>query len=163
MSVAICSKSAVASAWKTIPATPRELIDSSVSNVTYAVLIANSRSGAGLASLRLPAMMSNRPMRSVPEREGALGRALQLRLEAAEGRDALLERRVRREEVHQRLLRVGREDVEGRQLLGGAQVPLRDPLHRAADSHQRGRQRARAAGDHRGAAVGGELAVARER
>ena len=47
--------------------------------------------------------------------------------------------------------------------LGGAQVLLRDPLHAAGDLHQRAGQRARPAGDQRRAAVGRELAVARQR
>ena len=63
----------------------------------------------------------------------------------------------------ERLLRARREDEERVQLARRAQVLLRDPLPCAADLHQRRGERARAAGDHRGAAVGGELAVARER
>ena len=61
MSRTIDSKSAVASGWKTIAAAPRELIPSEVSIATYAVLIANSRSGAGLASLRWPIRTSRKP------------------------------------------------------------------------------------------------------
>ena len=41
-----------------------------------------------------------------------------------------------------------------------AQVLLGHPLHRAGDPHERRGQRARPAGDERGAAIGGELAVA---
>ena len=44
-------KSAVASDWKTIAALPREVISSPVSNVTYAVLMANSRSSRRLVEL----------------------------------------------------------------------------------------------------------------
>ena len=58
---------------------------------------------------------------------------------------------------------LGRDDEEGVHLAGRAQVLLGHALHRAADLQQRRGQRARAAGDHGGAAVGRELAVARER
>src|SRR5690242_17961943 len=102
MSRTMPSKSAVASGWKTIAALPAELSPSSLSIVTYAVLIANRRSGAGCASLRFPRRMSISPM---PER---LRRALQLRLEALERGQALLERRVRREQLGQRLARARR-------------------------------------------------------
>ena len=62
MSRTIDSKSAVESGWKTIAAVPREVMLRLVSNVTYAVLIANSRSGAGGASLRLPVRTSRKPI-----------------------------------------------------------------------------------------------------
>ena len=54
VSSTICWKSAVPSGWKTIPARPRCFRPSPVSSVTFAVVIANSRSGAGAFSLRLP-------------------------------------------------------------------------------------------------------------
>src|SRR5665648_1157701 len=62
MSRTIDSKSAVDSGWNTIAALPRVVTDSEVSKVTYAVLIANSRSGAGCASLRLPVRTSRNPI-----------------------------------------------------------------------------------------------------
>ena len=62
MSRTIDSKSAVDSGWNTIAATPREVTLRLVSSVTYAVLIANSRSGAGGASLRLPVRTSRKPI-----------------------------------------------------------------------------------------------------
>src|SRR5205823_12599061 len=96
MSRTIESKSAVDSGWNTIAAAPRELIPSPVSIVTFAVLLANSRSGAGLSSLRRPVRMSRRPTR--------LGGALELSLEALEARDPGLERRVRRDQRPHRLL-----------------------------------------------------------
>ncbi len=61
MSRTIDSKSAVASGWNTIAAAPREVSPIDVSIVTYAVLIANSRSGAGCASLRRPIRTSRKP------------------------------------------------------------------------------------------------------
>ena len=61
MSRTICSKSAVASGWKTIAALPELLRPSSMSIFTYAVVIANSRSGAGCLSSRLPRRMSRKP------------------------------------------------------------------------------------------------------
>ena len=65
-----------------------------------------------------------------------LRRGLELRLQPLQRRDPRLERRVRGEQVGHRLLGLRREDVEGRELAGrGAQVPLRDLLHVAADLH----------------------------
>ena len=84
MSLTMLVKSAVASGWKTIAALPRERRSSSVSKVTYAVVIAKSRSGAGLASFRLPVMTSKRPT------QARGGDALELRLEPLQGLDALL-------------------------------------------------------------------------
>src|SRR6185312_4336965 len=153
-------KSAVASDWKTIAALPREVISRPVSKVTYAVLMANSRSSAGWASLRLPVRMSRKP---TPARRSA-GRALQLGLVAGQRLQAGLDRRVGREQRGDRRLDLGREDVEGGQLARRRpQVALRDLVHLVRDLDQRRGQRARAAGDDRRAAVGGELAVARER
>src|SRR4051812_3112306 len=110
MSLAIEAKSAVSSGWKTMPATPRVLRLSSVSKVTYAVEIANNRSGAGALSLRRPRITSRSPkgLRG----DGRAGLALELGLEALERGDALLERRVRREERRQRLARACGEDEE---------------------------------------------------
>jgi len=84
-------------AWKTMPATPRDVSSSSVWSVTYAVLIANSRSGAGCLSLRLPLMTSNRPTRR-RLRRGLRRYALELGLEPLQRRDPLLHGRVCREE-----------------------------------------------------------------
>ncbi len=67
------------------------------------------------------------------------------------------------EEVHQRLLGARGHDEEGAHAFGLAQVLAGYPLHRAADLHQRRGKRAGTAGQHRRAAIGGELAVARER
>src|SRR5215213_7136293 len=155
MSRTICSKSAVASGWKQIAALPVLLRPSCISSVTCAVVIANTRSvGAAFLIWRLPRMTSRKPTR------GRLRGALELRLEALQGGDPLLHRRVRGEQAAD--LADGR-DEEGLQLAGGAQVLLRDPLHAARDLHERRRERARAARDQRGAAVGRELAVARQR
>src|SRR5215207_5355021 len=154
MSLTIEPKSAVASGWKTIAALPELRSSSVISSVTAAVDIANSRLSAGAFILRLPVRMSNRPIS---------GRALQLHLQALERRDPLLHRRMRGEQAADRLADARREDVERLQLPGRAQVALRDPLHAAGDPRQRRSQRAGAARDQRGAAVGGELAVPRER
>ena len=43
-------------------ALPRVVISRPVSNVTYAVVMANSRSSAGWASLRRPVRMSRKPI-----------------------------------------------------------------------------------------------------
>src|SRR5690242_6632132 len=94
MSRTICSKSEVASGWKTIAALPELLSPSCISRVICAVVIANTRSvGTGFLIARFPRRTSKRPM---PER---LGGALELRLEALQGRDALLQRRVRGEQA----------------------------------------------------------------
>src|SRR6185295_3071951 len=157
MSSTIWRKSPVASGWKTMPATPRVVMPCCASSPTYAVEMAKSRSGAGPLTLRLPSSASRKPM--PPSLRGAL----QLGLQAREGLDALLHRRVGGEEVVDRVLHTGGDDVEGVHLRMGAQVGLRDALHRPADLQQRRGQGARAAGDDRGAAVGRELAVARQR
>src|ERR1022692_3902129 len=69
-----------------------------------------------------------------------------------------------REQAGDSLLGLRGEDVESRELArGGAEVPLRDLLHRPADLHQRRDQRARTSSDDRRATIGGELAIARER
>src|SRR4051812_7558962 len=162
MSLTICWKSPVASGWKTIPALPRDVMPCAVSSVTYAVVIANSRSGAGAFSLRLPSRASMNPMTPAPLRGRRDGALLQLLLEAAQALDPGLHRRVRREEVEERLLGARGEDVERVELGVGPHVVLRDALHRATDLQQRRRQGARAAGDDRGPAVGRELAVARQ-
>ncbi len=63
MSRTMLSKSAVASGWKTIAALPALLSPSSISIVTCAVVIANSRSvGAGCLSERLPRRTSKKPI-----------------------------------------------------------------------------------------------------
>src|SRR5436305_12682580 len=65
-----------------------------------------------------------------------LRRALKLRLQPLQRRDPRFERRVGGELVGPRLLGLRRKDVEGRELAGrGAQVPLRDLVHVAADLH----------------------------
>ena len=63
ISVTMPSKSAVASGWKTIPALPELLRLIEVAIVTSAVLMANSRSGAGCLSARRPVRMSKMPTR----------------------------------------------------------------------------------------------------
>src|SRR3954469_6060743 len=94
MSRTICSKSEVASGWKTIAALPVLFSPSSISSVTCAVDIANTRSvGAGFLIARLPRRTSNSPMGD------RLGGALQLRLETLQGGDPLLHRRVRGEQA----------------------------------------------------------------
>src|SRR4051794_41331509 len=90
MSRTICSKSDVASGWKTIAALPLLVRPSSISSVTCAVVIANTRSvGTGFLIARFPRRTSRRPM---GER---LGGALELRLEPLQRGDALLHRRGR--------------------------------------------------------------------
>src|SRR5262249_53716512 len=130
ISVAIAPKSAVASGWKTIAATPCVVIRCAVSSVTYAVDIANSRSAAGaLSFLRPPRIASKSPMpRSLRGGERA---GLQLALVLHELLDALLHRRVRREQPGDDLLRRG--DVERAQLVGDAQVALRQLVHPRRD------------------------------
>src|SRR4051794_9195748 len=154
MSATMRSKSAVPSGWKTIAPLPAVLSPMSVSSVTPAVLIANSRSGAGPLILRLPVRTSRKPMRPL-----RLRLTLQLRLQALQRRDPLLHRRVGGEQAGDRALDLRREDVERAQLARCPQVLLRDALHAARDLHQRRRERARAARDQRRAAVGGELAI----
>src|SRR5580693_221943 len=117
--------------------------------------MANKWSGAGPLTSWRPVNMSRRPTFS--------GGALQLGLQPAERVQALLERGVVRENVHQGLLRSGRDDEEGAHAFGLAQVLTGDTFHRAADLEQRRGKRAGPAGEHRRATVGGELAVARER
>src|SRR5215203_5140552 len=120
-------KSAVSSGWKTMAALPELVSSSCISSVIAAVAMANRRLSAGALSLRLPVRMSNRPI-------GRLGGdALQLALEPGQRLDPLLHRRVRREEAADRLARAGREDVEGAQLGGRAQVALGDPVHAHGD------------------------------
>src|SRR5688572_30277086 len=107
MSLTMPSKSAVASGWNTIAALPFVRISSSMSSLTYAVDIANRRSAAGCLSSRLPLRMSRKPTC------GSLDRlALELRLEALEGGDPLLHRRVRREQALDALADARREDEE---------------------------------------------------
>ena len=61
ISATIASKSAVASGWKTIAATPFVSIPCPVDSVTYAVDIANRRSAAGGAlSFFLPPRIASR-------------------------------------------------------------------------------------------------------
>src|SRR3954454_19371190 len=132
MSLTMPSKSAVASGWKTIAALPDVRSSSSISSLMYAVDMANRRSAAGCFSSRLPRRMSRKPM------PGSLGQlALELGLQALQGGDPLLHRRVRREQVADALADAGREDVEGVQLARRAQVALRDPGHAAGDLVQR--------------------------
>src|SRR5215207_2307227 len=158
MSRTMPSKSAVASGWKTIAALPVPLSPSSISSLICAVVIANTRSVAtGFLSWRLPRRTSRNPI------PGRLGGALELRLEALQGGDALFHRRMRGEEVAERLAGAGGEDEERLELARRAEVALRDSLHAAGDLHERRGERARAAGDDRRAAVRRELAVARER
>src|SRR4051812_13906997 len=97
MSATIASKSLVPSGWKTIAAVPADFIPSSVSAFTTAVLIANRRSSVGWRSVFLPRRMSRNPTYR------RLDARLQLRLEALQCLDALLQRRVRGEESRDRL------------------------------------------------------------
>src|SRR4051812_49499009 len=90
MSVRICLKSAVDSGWNTIAASPFDSSPSVSTSVSCAVDIAKSLSvGTGALSFFFPKTTSKRPT------GGRLGRALQLRLEPLQRRDALLHRRVR--------------------------------------------------------------------
>src|SRR5437660_1516964 len=156
VSETIWLKSAVASFWKTIPPTGRCLRPSSASSVIWAVEIANRRSGAGFFRLPRPPSSASRK----PKRSG--GGAGHLRFDLLKLLDPLLDRRVVREDRPKRALDLRRHDEEGAQLLRGTQVLARHLLHPAGDLHQRRYQRARAAGDQRRAAVGGELAVTRQ-
>src|SRR4051812_50078832 len=88
MSVRICLKSAVDSGWNTIAASPFDSSPSVSTSVSCAVDIAKSLSvGTGALSFFFPKTTSKRPT------GGRLGRALQLRLEPLQRRDALLHRR----------------------------------------------------------------------
>src|SRR6266550_1685100 len=75
----------------------------------------------------------------------------------------LLERRVRGEQRRGPLLDARRDDEERVHRLDLTQIALRDPEHLARDLLQRAHQVLGRAGDQRRAAVGGELAVARDR
>jgi len=71
-------------------------------------------------------------------------------------------RRVRHEQRGDRLLDARRHDEEGVHAAHCAQVLVGHPLHGAGELQQRRGERARATRDDRCAAVGAELAVARE-
>src|SRR4051794_30466405 len=106
MSRTICAKSEVGRGWKTSPATPRGEMSKLVCSVTYAVEIAKSRSVlAGPATFRRPRRASRKPIRAFRLRGGG-DRSLQLLLEALQPGDPLLDRRVGREDVRDRLLRL---------------------------------------------------------
>src|SRR6476646_4918939 len=106
MSLTISWKSPVASGWKTMVVNPGVEIAWLALRANVGVDSANSRSGAGPLTLRRPSSASRKPMRR------SLRGALQLRLQALEGREPLLERRVRREQVEHRLLGARGEAVE---------------------------------------------------
>ena len=67
-SVTISLKSAVATDWNAMPATLRCFSPSAVSSVTWAVVMANSRSLVGTFSLRLPPRRASRK----PTRQAAV-------------------------------------------------------------------------------------------
>src|SRR4051812_8180964 len=92
-----------------MPAVPRGRIPSAVSRCTCAVVMANSRSGAGPDSLLLPPKIESRK----PKRLGRGGGALELGLELRQALDALLHRRVGGEQRLQAALHAGRDDEEG--------------------------------------------------
>src|SRR2546421_11169177 len=88
-----------------------------------------------MSSFRRPSNASRNPMPGSYDLETATGSggALELRLEPLERRDALLERRMRREQARDRLLGLRRGDVESGELArGGAKGLLRGMAHRAA-------------------------------
>ena len=62
ISVTIWAKSPVASGWKTIAAAPRVLMPGAGLQRDAAVVIANSRSGAGPLTLLRPSSASRKPM-----------------------------------------------------------------------------------------------------
>jgi len=76
--------------------------------------------------------------------------------------EALLERRMGREKRCRSLLHRRRDDEEGVHRLDLSEVALGNPEHVARDLLQRAHQVLRRAGDQRGAAIGRELAVARD-
>src|SRR5258708_21678124 len=98
--------------------------------------------------------MSRRPT------AGDLGDALELGLEALERRQSLLERGMVREDVQERALGLRGDDEEGTEPFGLAEILSRLAFDRAGDLDQRRRQRAGPPGQHRRAAVGGELPAA---
>src|SRR3954453_14799045 len=100
----------------------------SVCSATHAVEMANRRSGAGPLTWRRPVRMFSRPTR-LGGRDGAL---LQLSLQALERRQALLERRVVGEQVHQRALGARGDDEEGARAFDAAQILAGGPFDRAA-------------------------------
>src|SRR5436309_11010575 len=136
--------------WKTSAAAPRDLTPCAASRSTYAVVSANSRSGAGPESLRLPRSASRKPMAGRLRRDGQRAAALELLLVALQPRDALLDRRVGREQAGDGLADRGDEE---RLHLTRAQILLGDLLVDAADLHQRRGQAARPPGDDRRAAI----------
>src|ERR1700744_1670908 len=161
MSRSVASNSLVSSAWKTIAAVPVGAIPCSLCSVMYAVEIAKSLSGAGPLTSWRPVMMSNRPTSAPLDlRDRSL---LELGLEPGQRGEPLLERWVVGEEVHHRFLRARGDDEEGAHAFGGAHVAGGGAFDLAADLHERGGERRGAAGEHGGAAISGELAVARER
>ena len=80
----------------------------------------------------------------------------------ASSRETLLQRRVRREERRRALLHARGDDEERVHRLHLAKIALRDPEHLARDLLQGAHQMLGRTGDQRRAAVGGELAVARD-
>src|SRR5262245_36495708 len=143
------------SGLKQTAAAPAGFRPSSTSRVTPAVESANRRSGEASLSCLLPKRVARRPK---PLRD----RAAHLAGDLGEALEPLLGRRVRREELRDALADVGRHDEEGVHRLDLPQVALRDPSHVARDALERAHQVLRSPRDDRRAAVGRELAVARD-
>src|SRR6188768_2075010 len=150
------TKSPAESGLKTTPAAPALRSPSSVSSVTAAVVSAKRRSRAGPASFFLPRRTSRRPT------PGLCDRSTHFSGDLGQRREALLERRMGREERCRSLLHRRRDDEEGVHRLDLPQVALGNPEHVTRDLLQRAHQMLRRAGDQRGATIGGELAVARD-
>src|SRR5690242_13978316 len=127
-----------------------------VSSVIWAVEMANSRSSVGFATLVRPSSPSRNPMRRGLER-------LELALELAQLLQPGLERRMVGDERREAALQTRGDDEELVQALGHAHVLLRDAAHRAGDLDERGGEARGRLGEDGRAAVGRELAVARER
>src|SRR3954447_9577569 len=120
MSLTIWLKAEGGRGGKASPDTRRGSMSKLVCSVTYAVEIAKSRSVlAGPATFRRPRRASRKPIRALRLRGGG-DRSLQLLLEPLQPGDPLLDRRVGREDVRDRLLRLRGDDEEGVQALRGA-------------------------------------------
>src|SRR5690242_5047141 len=110
-----------------MPALSECLSPSEVSSVTYAVLMANSRSAAGCLTFVRPRIVSSSPNGQLRGGRGAL----ELSLVLLEAGDARFHRRVRHEQRGHGLLDARRNDEEGVHAAHLAQVLIGHPLHRA--------------------------------
>src|SRR6185295_1677167 len=151
-----CMNSPAESGLKTTAATRSGFRPSSVSSVICAVESAKSRS-------RFAPLSFLRPKRTSPSPNRLLDRPAHLLGDLGEAREALLERRVRGEELAERRFDVRRDDEEGVHALDLAQVALRDPGDVARDLLQRAHQLLGRACDEGCPAIRCELPVAGDR